>query len=92
MINEFAGAIAETYSMLVEKICEGIKHGVTEINSGTDMDLASTGKIRRYLARNPAQFDPRRYLQVATDAMYGIIKAPYESLVLVGVVKPIAWL
>lgn len=79
IINEFGGDMGETYGVPVEEIQEGIKHGVRKINIDTDLRMASTGAIRRYLAKNPKEFDPRKYLQAATDAMYEICKARYEA-------------
>ena len=57
VINEFGGAIPETYGVPVEQIVEGIKHGVRKINIDTDLRLASTGAVRRFLAENPSEFD-----------------------------------
>jgi fructose-bisphosphate aldolase class II len=71
--------MGETYGVPVEEIQEGIKHGVRKINIDTDLRMASTGAIRRYLAQHPKEFDPRKYLQAATDAMYEICKARYEA-------------
>ena len=51
----------------VEEIQEAIKHGVRKINIDTDIRLAMTGAIRRYLATNPDKFDPRDYLKPARD-------------------------
>jgi len=79
VINEYGGAIPETYGVPVEEICEGIKHGVRKINIDTDLRLASTGAIRRYLEHNKSEFDPRKYLQESVDAMKGIVKARYEA-------------
>ncbi len=79
IINQFGGEIPETYGVPVEQIQEGIKHGVRKVNIDTDLRLASTGAIRRFLAENPSEFDPRKYLSAATTAMYEIVKARYES-------------
>lgn len=79
VINEFGGEIPETYGVPVEQIAEGIKHGVRKVNIDTDLRLASTGAIRRHLAANPANFDPRKFLQASTQAMYDICKARYEA-------------
>lgn len=79
VINEFGGDIGETYGVPVEEICEGIKHGVRKVNIDTDLRLASTGAIRRFLAQNPAEFDPRKYLAVATKAMKDICLARYQA-------------
>ena len=78
-INEFGGEIPETYGVPVEEVMEGIKHGVRKVNIDTDLRLASTGAIRRYMAQKPADFDPRKYLAAATEAMKDICVARYES-------------
>jgi fructose-bisphosphate aldolase, class II len=79
IINEFGGAIPETYGVPVEQICEGIKHGVRKVNIDTDLRLASTGAVRRFMAENPAEFDPRKYLQQTINAMKDIVIARFES-------------
>ncbi|HAZ94679.1 MAG TPA: fructose-bisphosphate aldolase class II [Porticoccaceae bacterium] len=79
IINQYGGEIPETYGVPVEQICEGIKHGVRKINIDTDLRLASTGAVRRYLAENPAAFDPRSYLKETITAMKDIAVARYEA-------------
>jgi fructose-bisphosphate aldolase, class II len=79
VINEFGGEIGETYGVPVEEIVQGIKHGVRKVNIDTDLRLASTGAIRRFLVQNPAEFDPRKYFAVATKAMKEICLARYEA-------------
>ncbi|MFT6756436.1 MAG: fructose-bisphosphate aldolase class II [Chitinophagales bacterium] len=79
IINEFGGEIPETYGVPVEQICEGIKHGVRKVNIDTDLRLASTGAVRRFLAQNPSEFDPRKFLAATTVAMKDICKARYEA-------------
>lgn len=93
VINEFGGKIPETYGVPVEQIQEGIKNGVRKINIDTDLRLASTGAIRRFLAENPSEFDPRKFLKSSTQAMSEICKARYQSFGCVGQashIKPIS--
>ncbi|RUO75611.1 class II fructose-bisphosphate aldolase [Pseudidiomarina taiwanensis] len=93
VINEFGGEIPETYGVPVEQIAEGIKYGVRKVNIDTDLRLASTGAIRRHLAQNTSNFDPRKYLKASTDAMYEICKARYEAFGCAGQaskIKPIS--
>jgi fructose-bisphosphate aldolase class II len=93
IINEFGGKIPETYGVPVEQIQEGIKNGVRKINIDTDLRLASTGAVRRFLAENPSEFDPRKFLKASTQAMYDICKARYEAFGSVGhaaTIKPIS--
>lgn len=79
IIDEYGGQMGETYGVPVEEIQEGIKHGVRKINIDTDLRMASTGAIRRYMAKNPKEFDPRKYLGDATKAMKDICKLRYEA-------------
>ncbi|MDG0970271.1 MAG: fructose-bisphosphate aldolase class II [Porticoccaceae bacterium] len=79
IINKFGGQIPETYGVPVDQICEGIKHGVRKINIDTDLRLASTGAVRRFLAENPTAFDPRAFLKETVTAMKDIAVARYES-------------
>jgi fructose-bisphosphate aldolase class II len=92
IINEFGGEIPETYGVPVEQIQEGIKHGVRKVNIDTDLRLASTGAIRRHLAENPSNFDPRKFFTAATKAMEDICRARYEAFGCAGMaskIKPI---
>ncbi len=79
IINQYGGDIPETYGVPVEQICEGIKHGVRKVNIDTDLRLASTGIIRQFMAKNPAEFDPRKYLGKTIEAMRDICIARYEA-------------
>jgi fructose-bisphosphate aldolase class II len=79
IINTYGGTMGQTYGVPVEEIQEGIKYGVRKINIDTDLRMASTGAIRRFLAENTKEFDPRKYLGEATKAMYGICKQRYEA-------------
>ena len=79
VINEFGGEIPETYGVPVEQIQEGIRHGVRKVNIDTDLRLASTGAVRRFLAQNPSEFDPRKFLAVTISAMKDICIDRYQA-------------
>jgi len=79
VINEFGGDMPETYGVPVEQIVEGIKHGVRKVNIDTDLRMASTGAVRQFLAENPTNFDPRKFLKAATKAMQDICESRYEA-------------
>ena len=79
IINSFGGEMGETYGVPVEEIQEGIKHGVRKVNIDTDLRMASTGAVRKHLAENPSNFDPRKFLKASTAAMKEICKARYEA-------------
>ncbi len=79
VINEYGGDLGETYGVPVAEIQEGIKNGVRKVNIDTDLRLAATGAVRKFLQHNPKEFDPRKYNKVAQDAMQAICKARYEA-------------
>jgi fructose-bisphosphate aldolase class II len=93
IINEFGGEIPETYGVPLEEIQEGIRHGVRKVNIDTDLRLASTGAIRRFMAKNKAEFDPRKYLAETVKAMKGICVERYEAFGTAGMadrIKPLS--
>jgi len=79
IINEFGGEIPETYGVPVEEIQEGIKNGVRKVNIDTDLRLASTGAVRRFLAENKSEFDPRKFLTPTITAMKEIVVSRLEA-------------
>ena len=79
VINEYGGKIGETYGVPVDQLVEAIKHGVRKINIDTDLRLASTGAVRQFLAENPAEFDPRKYLAKTVETMKQICVDRYTA-------------
>ncbi len=79
IINRYGGKMKETYGVPVEEIQEAIKYGVRKINIDTDIRLAMTAAIRRYMGENPSKFDPRDYLKPAREAARQICLARYKA-------------
>jgi fructose-bisphosphate aldolase class II len=77
MIRANGGEMKETYGVPVAEIQEGIKHGVRKINIDTDIRLAMTGAIRKFMNDNKSHFDPRDYLKPARAAAKAICKERY---------------
>jgi len=76
-IRKYGGEMKETYGVPVEEIQEAIKHGVRKINIDTDIRLAMTAAVRKFLAENPSKFDLREFMKPARDAAYRICKERY---------------
>jgi fructose-bisphosphate aldolase class II len=76
-IRQYGGKMKETYGVPVEEIQHAIKFGVRKINIDTDIRLAMTGAVRKYLAENPEKFDPRDWLKPAREAAKAICKQRY---------------
>jgi fructose-bisphosphate aldolase, class II len=79
IINQYGGQMKPTWGVPVAEIQRGIKHGVRKINIDTDNRMAMTGQIRKILAENPAEFDPRKYLKPAMEAMTKLCRQRLEE-------------
>ena len=77
IIRKYGGDIKETYGVPVEEIQRGIKSGVRKINIDTDIRLAMTGAVRKFLAENPEKFDAREWLKPAREAAKALCKQRY---------------
>ena len=77
IINQYGGKMKETYGVPVSEIQEAIKYGVRKINIDTDIRLAMTGAVRKFLAENPDKFDAREWLKPAREAAKQVCKARY---------------
>src|SRR6187401_2613965 len=74
IINANGGKMKPTWGVPVSEIQRGIKNGVRKINIDTDNRMAMTGQIRKVLKDNPEEFDPRKYLKPAMEAMAKLCK------------------
>jgi fructose-bisphosphate aldolase class II len=77
IINQYGGKMKETYGVPVEEIQEAIKFGVRKINIDTDIRLAMTGAVRKFLFENPDKFDAREWLKPAREAAKQVCKQRY---------------
>ena len=74
IINQYGGKMKETYGVPVEEIQEAIKHGVRKINIDTDIRLAMTGAVRKFMFENPDKFDAREWLKPARAAAQAVCR------------------
>ena len=76
-IRQYGGRMKETYGVPVSEIQEAIKYGVRKINIDTDIRLAMTGAVRKFLAENPDKFDAREWLKPARAAAQAVCRQRY---------------
>jgi fructose-bisphosphate aldolase, class II len=77
IIRQYGGNMKETYGVPVEEIQHAIKFGVRKINIDTDIRLAMTGAVRKFMAENPEKFDMRDWMKPAREAAKQICKQRY---------------
>ena len=79
IINAHGGEMPQTFGVPVEEIVRGIAHGVRKVNIDTDCRMAMTGQFRKIAKENPAEFDPRKFLKPAMDAMRDLCRDRFEA-------------
>ena len=73
MINEFGGAMPGAQGVPEELLRRAAAMSVCKINIDSDLRVAFTGNIRKYMSENPSHFDPRQYLSPARSAITDIV-------------------
>jgi fructose-bisphosphate aldolase class II len=72
-INQYGGDMTDAIGIPEEMLRQAAASAVCKINIDSDIRMAMTAAIRKYLAENPAHFDPRQYLSPARDAVRGMV-------------------
>lgn len=78
IFNAHGGEMPQTWGVPVEEIERGIRHGVRKVNIDTDCRLAMLGAMRKVGDLNKAEFDPRKFLKPAMDAMQALCQDRFE--------------
>ena len=72
-INQYGGQMPDAIGIPEEMLREAAKMAVCKINIDSDLRLAMTASVRKYLAENPSHFDPRQYLAPARTAIKDMV-------------------
>ncbi|MBR9653497.1 class II fructose-bisphosphate aldolase [Thalassovita aquimarina] len=92
IINAYGGEMPQTYGVPVEEIEKGIKIGVRKVNIDTDCRMAMTGQFRKIAQEKPSEFDPRKFMIPAMDALEELCRDRFERFATAGhaaSIKPI---
>lgn len=74
MVNENGGKMPDAVGIPEEQLRQAAKSAVCKINIDSDLRLAMTGTIRKFMAEHPEKFDPREYLKPARAAIKDLVK------------------
>ena len=78
IFNEFGGEMPQTYGVPLAEIERGIKNGVRKVNIDTDCRLAMAGAIRKVAQTQKTEFDLRKFMKPAQDAMMAVVVDRFE--------------
>ena len=73
-INKYGGKMDNAIGIPESELRKAAEHAVCKINIDSDLRLAMTAAIRKYMAENPSHFDPRQYLAPARAAIEGMVE------------------
>ena len=73
LCNKYGGDLPGAQGVPEEMISRAVKTGVCKVNIDTDLRLAMTATIRKYFSEDPSNFDPRKYLGPARDALQQMV-------------------
>jgi len=74
LINKYGGKMPDAMGVPEEAISRAAKMAVCKVNIDTDLRMAMTAKIRQVFAEKPSEFDPRKYLGPARDAIKEMVR------------------
>ncbi len=74
MINAYGGKMPDAIGVPEDMLRKAASMAVCKVNIDSDLRLAMTGVIRKYMAENPSHFDPRQYLKPAREAIKNMVE------------------
>ena len=80
MANEYGATLGDAKGVTEELLRQAAKSGVCKINIDSDIRLAMTANIRKYMAENPEAFDPRSYLKPARQAVKDMVQRKIRNV------------
>ena len=72
--NQYGGQVAGAQGVPEEMIREAVKYGICKVNIDTDLRLAMTAEVRKFIMENPGEFDPRKFLGPARSAIQEMVQ------------------
>ncbi|MDR1705506.1 MAG: class II fructose-1,6-bisphosphate aldolase [Clostridiales bacterium] len=72
-INKYGGKMKDAIGVPEDMLRQAAKMAVCKINIDSDLRMAMTATLRKYFAEEPGEFDPRKYLGPARDAIREIV-------------------
>ncbi len=78
--NEYGGNIPGAQGVPEEMIRNAAKYGICKVNIDTDLRLAMTAEVRKFLIEKPEEFDPRKYLAPARDAIQRMVQHKIKNV------------
>ena len=79
-INKYGGSMADAIGIPEDMLRKAATMSVCKINIDSDIRMAMTAAIRKYMAEHPGHFDPRQYLSPARDAVRNMVSHKIQNV------------
>lgn len=73
-VNDYGGTLTQAKGVPDRLIRQAVQHGISKINTDTDLRIAFTAGVREYLAQHTDKFDPRAITGHARDLIQQVVK------------------
>lgn len=80
MCNNYGGDIPGAQGVPEDMIREAVKYNISKVNIDTDLRLAMTAAIRKIHTEKPSEFDPRKYLGPARNAIQEMVQHKIKNV------------
>ncbi len=80
LVNQYGGKMPDAIGIPESELKKAAAMAVCKINIDSDLRLAMTAAVRKHLADNPGDFDPRQYLAPARTAIEGMVAHKIENV------------
>lgn len=80
IINKFGGSMPNAIGIPEDMLRQAAKMAVCKINIDSDLRLALTALVRKFLAENPSNFDPRSYLGAGREALQSVVEHKIKTV------------
>lgn len=80
LVNQYGGKMPDAIGIPESELKKAAAMAVCKINIDSDLRLAMTAAVRRHLAENPGDFDPRQYLAPARDAIEAMVAHKIQNV------------
>ena len=74
MVNQYGGKMPGAQGVPEDMLRKAASMAVCKINIDSDLRLAMTGTLRKYLYEHPEDFDPRKYMGPCRDAIREMVR------------------
>ncbi|MBT6254105.1 MAG: class II fructose-bisphosphate aldolase [Opitutales bacterium] len=68
VVEQYGADLSDAFGVSARVLKKSIANGVNKVNTDSDLRIAFTGGVDRFMTKNPNNMDPRKYLAAGREA------------------------